>query len=235
MRLSWAPIALAAIAVLVAGYVAMHIGPSGSVSRIDQALETIRRLGTSGWLGLVVLQIVVAVSGVLPASLAGIAAGTLYGPWIGFGLAAAGTFLGAMVSFWFSRSLFRPWVVRLLRRRPQAQGFDAALGRDGWKLVCLLRVSPVMPFVATSYALGLSSVSWRDYTGGTLAALPALFGYVMLGTFAKASLAAAYGDALRLHWVLFGAGSVATIVLTAYIGRIAARSVRGSPSGGPVL
>jgi len=155
MRLPWAAVALTALAVLVAGYVAVHIGPGGSVSRIDQALEAIRKLGTSGWLGLVVLQIVVAVSGVLPASLVGVAAGTLYGPWIGFGLAAAGTLLGAILAFWFSRSLFRPWVVRLLRRRPQALGFDAALGRDGWKLVCLLRVSPVMPFVATSYALGL--------------------------------------------------------------------------------
>jgi uncharacterized membrane protein YdjX (TVP38/TMEM64 family) len=229
MRQSWAAIALAALAIFVAGYVALQIGPGGSVSRIDQALEAIRKLGTSGWLGLVVLQIVVAVSGVLPASLVGIAAGTLYGPWIGFCLAATGTFLGAILSFWFSRSLFRPWVERLLRRRPQALGFDAALGQDGWKLVCLLRVSPVMPFVATSYALGLSSVSWRDYTGGTLATLPALFGYVMLGTFAKASLAAPDGDAERLRWVLLGAGSVAAIVLTAYVCRIAARAIRAGP------
>ena len=38
-----------------------------------------------------------------------------------------------------------------------------------------------MPFVATSYLLGLSAISLRDYMLGTLAALPALLGYVSLG------------------------------------------------------
>ena len=35
-----------------------------------------------------------------------------------------------------------------------------------------------MPFVATSYLLGLSAISLRDYMLGILAALPALLGYV---------------------------------------------------------
>jgi hypothetical protein len=39
-----------------------------------------------------------------------------------------------------------------------------------------------MPFVATSYLLGLSAISLRDYMLGTLAALPALLGYVSLGS-----------------------------------------------------
>jgi len=38
-----------------------------------------------------------------------------------------------------------------------------------------------MPFVATSYLLGLSAISLRDYMLGILAALPALLGYVSLG------------------------------------------------------
>jgi hypothetical protein len=38
-----------------------------------------------------------------------------------------------------------------------------------------------MPFVATSDLLGLSTISLRDYMHETLAALPALLGYVSLG------------------------------------------------------
>ena len=228
----WVTIGLAALVVLTIGYCALHFGPRTGAERVTQMLHAIRTLGAPAWLGLVAFQIVVAVSGILPASLAGIAAGTLYGLWIGFGLAAVGTFAGAVLAFWFSRSMFRPLVTRLLHRRPQTRSFDAALGSDGWKLVCLLRVSPIMPFVATSYMLGLSSVSWRDYALGTLASLPALFGYVMLGSFAGTTLNVSEGSGSWLHWVLLGVGTVATIILTIHVGRLAAQSARGQPELG---
>jgi uncharacterized membrane protein YdjX (TVP38/TMEM64 family) len=69
-------------------------------------------------------------------------------------------------------------VERLAARRPRLRNLDALIGRDGWKLVCLLRISPVMPFSATSFALGLSSIGLCDYIVGTLASFPALSGYV---------------------------------------------------------
>ena len=52
-----------------------------------------------------------------------------------------------------------------------------------------------MPFVATSYLLGLSAISLRDYMLGTLAALPALLGYVSLGAFSRAGVSASTGAA----------------------------------------
>jgi hypothetical protein len=47
-------------------------------------------------------------------------------------------------------------------------------------MVCY-RPRRLMPFVATSYLLGLSTISLRDYMHETLAAIPALLGYVSLG------------------------------------------------------
>ncbi len=226
MTLRRVAITLAVLVVLTAAYVVLHAGLAGSTARVDMVLDAIRALGASGWIGLVALQVVVAMSGVLPASLMGVAAGVLYGLTIGFALAAASTFLGAILAFWLSRSLFRPWIARMVSRRPQMRGFDAALERGGWKLVCLLRVSPIMPFAATSYALGLSSVSSRGYALGTLAALPALFGYVMLGSFARAGLATSERDAARVHWTLLGVSAMATIALTIYVSRVAARGRR---------
>ena len=64
------------------------------------------------------------------------------------------------------------------------------LAQDGWRIVCLLRVSPVMPFAATSYVLGMSAVGIQAYVLGTLASLPALLGYVYIGTLAEAGLSA---------------------------------------------
>lgn len=168
-----------------------------------------------------IVQILVAVSGVLPASLLGMAAGAIYGVVSGFLLAAVSTLAGALLSFFFSRSLFRAAVERLAIRRPRLRSLDARVARDGWKLVCLLRVSPIMPFSATSLALGLSAVSLRDYAIGTLASLPALCGYVFIGTLADTSLSAWATGASTVRLVLLGIGVLATLVLVLRLGQIA--------------
>jgi uncharacterized membrane protein YdjX (TVP38/TMEM64 family) len=81
-----------------------------------------------------------------------------------------------------------------------------------------------MPFAATSYMLGLSTISLRDYTLGTLAALPALFGYVCVGSFARSGVTAGIQRAGALHWALLMTGVLTTVLLALVVGRIVARS-----------
>ena len=97
---------------------------------------------------------------------------------------------------------------------------DATIAKEGWRIVCLLRVSPVMPFSATSFALGLSSVRPRDYAIGTLASMPALFGYVVLGALTKSGLEMGSLSASPLRLAMLAVGIVATLVLTLKIGQI---------------
>ena len=87
-----------------------------------------------------------------------------------------------------------------------------------------------MPFVATSYLLGLSAISLRDYMLGTLAALPALLGYVSLAAFARAGLSASTGAAPPFPWALLAAGFAATALAVAHIGALVARVAAGAPS-----
>jgi uncharacterized membrane protein YdjX (TVP38/TMEM64 family) len=70
---------------------------------------------------------------------------------------------------------------------------DAVIIRDGCRLVCLLRASPLMPFIAVSYLLGCPRSACATTGFGTLAALPALLGYVSLGAFARPGLSASAG------------------------------------------
>jgi uncharacterized membrane protein YdjX (TVP38/TMEM64 family) len=114
-------------------------------------------------------------------------------------------------------------IERLISTRPRLRNFDSLVAQDGWRLVCLLRISPVMPFSVTSYMLGLSSIDLRSYMIGTLASLPALCGYVFIGTLADASLSAWTTGAGPLRWVLLGIGGVATVVLTIRLGQIVRR------------
>jgi uncharacterized membrane protein YdjX (TVP38/TMEM64 family) len=60
---------------------------------------------------------------------------------------------------------------------------DAALERDGFRLVCLLRWFPLAPFNLMNYLLGLSRVSLRAYLAATfVACVPNTIIFVYLGT-----------------------------------------------------
>lgn len=221
-----AAIAFAAIALVIAAVIGIHAVPAINAAKLPELLRTTRIGGMPTWLALISFQVLVTVSGIFPASLVGVAAGALYGLAAGFGLAATGTFAGALLAFWVSRSLFRPLVVRLVQRRQSLRQFEAALGRSGWKLVCLLRASPVMPFVAASYMLGISSISLRDYAIGTLAAFPALFAYVALGALGKAGLDASGAGAGLLRWSLLALGALSAALLIVYLRQLSGRAIR---------
>jgi uncharacterized membrane protein YdjX (TVP38/TMEM64 family) len=209
---------------LLACLVSALLWPHFLVGQIEVFLRSTRSLGAGGWLIFAAVQLVVAVSGVLPASLLGIVAGATYGLAAGFALAAASTMAGAVLAFVLSRYLFRRHIEAKLRGRPRLAEFDGMIAREGWKIACLLRISPVMPFSATSYALGLSAIGLGDYLLGTLASLPALLGYVFMGTLADASLSAWQAGAGPIKWSLLALGVVATGALTLHIGRLAMRA-----------
>ena len=80
-----------------------------------------------------------------------------------------------------------------------------------------------MPFAATSYSLGLSSLSAGDYLLGTVAALP---GYVRLGRLAHAGLTADAAAAGPLRPTLLAVGMVATLLLTLYGVRLVVQALR---------
>jgi uncharacterized membrane protein YdjX (TVP38/TMEM64 family) len=229
-RLVKVKVAIAAVFALMilAGAVLAGAGVANLTGSAQSALQWAQAARGIGWVVFAVIQVLIVTSGILPASLAGMAAGAVYGIPLGFGLAALSTMTGAVLTLAISRSLARAWVERFMIGRPRLQNLDGMLARDGARLVCLLRLSPVMPFAATSYALGLSSVSVRDYILGTTASLPALVGYVVLGRLAVAGLAA--GQAGWVHWAMLGGGGLATIALTLELGRLILRAGLVPPS-----
>lgn len=193
-------------------------------------LDRLRDLGVLGWVIFFGLQALVALIGFLPASLLGLAAGAVYGTALGFGLSAGGVLTGAVLAFILARSMFRPAIARLISGRARLGHLDAAVARDGWRLVCLMRVSPVMPFSVTSYALGLTGIRFRCYALGTLASLPALLVYVLIGALGAHGLAAHDQGDPTLHLWLLGIGIAATLLLTLRLGQILTRTLRMQPN-----
>jgi uncharacterized membrane protein YdjX (TVP38/TMEM64 family) len=145
-------------------------------------LFEMKGMGVVGACGYIVLQFFVSATGILPASLLGVAAGIIYGMLWGSALAALGTIAGAVAGFHLGRHGLRKLCFLPQRLERQLQTAESYVVADGWKLVFLLRLSPLMPFAATSIALGASGIGERNYLIGTLASLPSLLGYVYAGS-----------------------------------------------------
>lgn len=207
-------------AVLAGCFVFGHLGHATAPFAF---LRQAKNFGAHNWAVFLLLQTLIVISGILPASFVGIAAGALFGVAFGFGLAAGSTIIGAVIAFALARSIFRPWVESFLLRRRTLQKFDAALGQDGWRSIVLLRLSPVMPFALTSYALGLTAITWRNYLLGSAAALPSLFGFVLLGHFGGRGLDDLHMGKTPAGIILILFGVVTTALLTFHLGGIAKR------------
>jgi uncharacterized membrane protein YdjX (TVP38/TMEM64 family) len=235
------PVLKAGAIVALTGVILICVGQRvwpQSISGIDTGItDMLRLLSGLGWLGFLLVQVMVTISGFLPASLVAVSAGAAYGVALGFASASISTLTGAAVAFLLSRSLLRPFIERKILGRPRLSGLDGQIKSQGWRLVCLLRLSPVMPFAATSYALGLSSIALGEYLIGTLASLPPLLAYVLTGAFVKTGVSAWSHGEHSIRLVLVGTGTLAMVVLAIQAARMLRRIVMApnatppSPSG----
>jgi uncharacterized membrane protein YdjX (TVP38/TMEM64 family) len=198
-----------------------------SHSMVEVAMGTtqkLRAMGPMGWVVFILVQFFITLIGVLPGSLLGLVAGAIYGIALGFCTSAVGIFAGAMVAFGLSRSTLRPVIIRFLSKTGTLAKLDRMIAHDSWRIVALLRISPVMPFSITSYALGLSGIRTRSYVVGTLAMLPPLLGWVTIGAIGGASFSSPGSN--QIHFLLLGAGAIATLALTIHFSRLLARALR---------
>jgi uncharacterized membrane protein YdjX (TVP38/TMEM64 family) len=221
--LQWRNLVVGAVllSVILFGLVWARFWPSqiGVVSA--WLMHTEQSLGKAGWLMAALFQTLIALCGILPASVGAVTSGLIYGTKLGFLICAPATLVGAIAAFLFSRSLFRASISRILQGRPRLMLLDEAVARDGWRLVCLLRISPIMPFAVTSYALGLTSLKLLPYLVGTLASLPALLLYVVMGDLTRVGMASvSAGNAAPMQWVLLAVALLATVLLALRLGNM---------------
>lgn len=223
-----AAVAIILLALSLIGVLAHLLWPNLIAQNIGLLSDVLHHAGAAGWIALTILNIFIVASGLLPASLFGILAGAVYGAYFGFALSATSTMVGALLSFWFSRSMFHPAFTWILRRNPKIKNIDVLIAADGWKTVFLLRLSPILPFAATSYCLGLSSIGQRDYLLGTLASLPSLFGCVLIGVFAHSTVSDLNLGSTLSRTGLLGFGAVVILLAVAHIGRLIKQAGAGA-------
>jgi uncharacterized membrane protein YdjX (TVP38/TMEM64 family) len=169
----------------------------------------------------------VAVLLFVPGSVLTIGAGLVFGLLWGTVIVSIASTVAAALAFLIARYLARDRVEALARRNEKFRAIDQAIREKGWRVVALLRLSPLVPFSVSNYLYGLTPVSFGPYVlASWIAMLPATVLYVWIGAAGKAAADAGGGQGKSpLEWALLGAGLVATAVVTIMITRAARRQL----------
>lgn len=181
-------------------------------------------LGTLGWLvfGLVYVLATVAL---VPGSLLTLAAGVAFGLWA-FPLVVVAATVGASLAFLAGRYLARDKVRRAIAGRPKFQAVDRAVKKDGWQIVGLLRLSPIVPFNLQNWFFGTTSVDFWHYLVATFfGIMPGTLLYVWIGSLGGMA-GGGNSSASTLKHLFFGVGLVATAVVTWLVTRRAKATLK---------
>jgi uncharacterized membrane protein YdjX (TVP38/TMEM64 family) len=194
---------------------------------LTAALQWTESLGLWGPLLLAVFYIVACVL-FLPGSLLTLGAGAIFGLGWGYLAVSVGSVLGASLAFVLGRTIGRGWIEGKVVRNERFRAIDEAVGREGFKIVLLTRLSPVFPFNLLNYAYGVTRVSFRDYfLASWLGMIPGTLMYVYLGSAAKSMAELATGNVRggALQTALFFVGLVATVAVTVLVTRVARKAL----------
>lgn len=132
-------------------------------------------------------------------------AGYLFGPVKGTAIVLFSASIAAAFSFQVGRTLLRDYVENVLKDYPKFAKIDKAIGREGFKLMLLLRLSPIFPFALSNYLYGASSINFPAFFGGTLLGFaPGTLAYVYTGYVGKALTGDAGNDVYPWYVYLGG-------------------------------
>lgn len=205
------------------------------VARYFNVQEIIRNLlewisGQGAWGAfLFVVAYILATVLFLPGFLLTLGAGLLFGVLKGSALVSVGSTLGASLAFLIGRYLARDWVAKKTEGNRQFKMVDEAVAGEGWRIVGLIRLSPIFPFNLLNYAFGLTKVSFRDYLlASWIGMLPATVMYVYIGSLAGDLATLGSGSRARTpaEWALYGIGLAATVLVTVTVTRIARKALQ---------
>ena len=151
---------------------------------LRRSLDWVAGLGPTGVIAFVVIYILACVF-MLPGSVLTLGAGAVFGVVKGSVIVSVASTLGATAAFLVGRYLARDRVAKLIEGNERFRAIDEAVGREGWKIVGLTRLSPVFPFNLLNYAYGITKVSLRDYfLASWVGMVPGTLMYVYLGSLA---------------------------------------------------
>jgi uncharacterized membrane protein YdjX (TVP38/TMEM64 family) len=176
-----------------------------------------------GFAGIVIFAAMYVVGAIVlaPEAVLTIAAGFAYGLW-GLPIVLVAATIGASLAFLIARYVARDKVRRLLESRRNMAAIDKAVAEDGWKIVALLRLSPLIPFNLQNYLFGVTAIPFPHFVAATFAGIiPGAALYTYVGALGNAA-----GDGGPAKWAFFGIGLLATVIVVILVTRKARAKLR---------
>lgn len=186
---------------------------------LQNGLDWVEQLGPTGPALFILLYIAACVL-FIPGSALTLGAGAIFGVVRGSIIVSIASTLGATAAFLIGRYFARDWIARKIEKNEKFAAIDQAVGREGWKIVGLTRLSPAFPFSLLNYAYGLTKVSLRDYVlASWIGMMPGTIMYVYVGSLARLGVDAQQTSTAQT--VLKIVGLLATVAVTVYVTKIA--------------
>lgn len=209
--------ALAAAALVVAVWALLPVG-----GWIEAFRGWVAEQGLWGHVAFALVYMLAALA-LAPGAPLTLAAGLAFG-FAAFPTVVLGATAGSGLAFLSGRYLARGWVERQTRKSRLFRAIDAAIESEGWKIVGLMRLSPLIPFNLQNYFFGATSVGFWPYLLATFfGIMPGALLYIWIGTLGAAAGvgldAQDSGNASLYKWIGFGVGLLATAAVTVIISR----------------
>ena len=178
-----------------------------------QAIQTsIENAGLAAPLFFMLIYIISTVL-FLPGSVLTLLGGALFGPVYGTFYSLTAATIGAMLAFLIARYLAADWVEK--KSSGRIKQLINGVESEGWRFVAFTRLVPLFPFNILNYALGLTKISFTQYSIATyLFMLPGALAYTYLGYIGKE--AATGGEDLVQKAML----ALALLAIVAFIPRL---------------
>jgi len=190
-------------------------------------LGWIQKLGPIGPFAFIIIYIIATIFLMSGAFLI-LGAGALFGVIKGIIIASIGSVIGATLAFLIGRYLIRGWISNKIENNQNFIAIDNAVAKEGWKIVGLTRLSPVLPFVLLNYSFGITKVSLKDFFLATwIGMIPGVTLYSYIGSLLGSFASLEYGKHNKNleEWIFYFIGLVATLALTIYITKISKKAL----------
>lgn len=147
------------------------------IQKLLKYLESIGPIAMIVYLGMYVIKPFFIV---IPANMLALGGGIVFGPVKGFLLSMIGFWISGTIAFYISRFLGKDFVESIIGKK--LMKLDNNMEKNGFKILFLLRLPPVLPYDPLSYACGLTKIKYIDFIIASLiGVVPETICYSIIG------------------------------------------------------
>lgn len=169
------------IIILVVGLIVLTINfeylKTLDMNQVCQSIKDNKVLASLAYIGVYIIKPFFVF---IPTNILAVFSGILFGPVYGFIFTMIGFFISGTIAFFVARYLGRDFVNGIIGNK--LLKLDDNMEKNGFKILLLLRLPPILPYDPLSYACGLTKIRYKDFIIASLiGVLPETMCYSIIG------------------------------------------------------